>query len=133
MDEDIRQEDYERLARIRFEVRQFLRFSEDAALQAGLTAQQYQALLALRAAPDRTLRVGRFAEELLLKPHSATGLIDRLAALGHVTRTTASADRRQVQVTLTGHAETLLRSLAKAHRAELRRLRPLLVELVERL
>lgn len=133
MDDDIRQEDYERLARIRFEVRHFLRFSEGAALEAGLTAQQYQALLALRAAPSRMLRVGQFAEELLLKPHSATGLINRLAALGHVTRTAASGDRRQVQVTLTARAETLLRSLAKAHRAELRRLGPLLVELVERL
>ncbi len=41
-------EEYARLARFRLALRTFLHFSEEAAAQAGLTGQHYQALLALR-------------------------------------------------------------------------------------
>jgi len=77
--------------------------------------------------------VGTIAERLILKPHSATGLVDRLEALDLVTRHEASADRRRAVLRLTGKAETLLAKLSTTHREEIGRLKPLLADLMARL
>ncbi|TPG21174.1 MarR family transcriptional regulator [Sphingomonas koreensis] len=130
MDDDVRDEDYRRLARFRHELRRFLRFSEEAAKAAGLTAQHYQALLAIRAGPEDGMPVGELADQMLLKPHSMTGLVDRLAQAGLVARVRGDGDRRQVRVVATDQARDLLVSLAANHRAELRRLKPMLGELI---
>jgi DNA-binding MarR family transcriptional regulator len=119
--------EYQRLAEFRYLLRRFLVFSAEAAEQAGLTAQQHQALLAIkghRGTPPLT--IGALAERLGIRPHSAVGLLDRLAAKGLVRRRAASGDRRQVLIELTPAAETLLRGLTVAHRRQLRRLAPLL-------
>jgi DNA-binding MarR family transcriptional regulator len=130
MSDDIRDEDYQALASFRYELRRFLQFSEQAATAAGLSPQQHQAMLAIRAAPDRQMLVGELAERLLLKPHSASGLVDRLERLDMVSRVPAPADKRQIVVTLTPTGDRLLRTLTAAHRDELRRLRPLLARLL---
>jgi len=130
-DVKIRDEDYAMLATFRYELRRFLHFSERAAEDAGVTAQQHQALLAIRAASGAAMPVGALAERLLLRPHSTTGLIDRLQKLDLVERFQADGDRRQVLVRLTPMGETLLATLSEAHRAELRRLTPLLAGLME--
>jgi DNA-binding MarR family transcriptional regulator len=130
-DVKIRDEDYVMLASFRYELRRFLQFSERAADHAGVTSQQHQALLAIRAASGAAMPVGALAERLLLRPHSTTGLIDRLQKLGMVERVRADGDRRQVLVRLTPMGETLLATLSEAHRAELRRLTPLLAGLME--
>jgi len=130
MDEDISQQEYEALAGFRYELRRFLRFSEEAAASAGLSAQHYQALLAIRAAGG-SMRVGALAERLLLRPHSATGLVDRMEKIGIVRRGAAGEDRRQVPISITPRGAAMLSSIAAAHRAELRRLRPLLARLLE--
>ena len=124
--------DYGALAEFRFALRQFQAFSDEKATQMGLTAQQHQALLALRAAPVEEATVGFVAKRLLLKPHSATGLVDRLEKLGLVTRGSTSTDRRRAQLQLTPRALELLASLSATHRDEIRRLRPLLDELLAR-
>jgi len=131
--DDVRDEDYATLATFRYELRRFLHFSENAAAEAGLTAQQHQALLALRSVPSGSMLVGALAERLLLRPHSASGLIDRLVGLGLVERSRADGDRRQVNILLTDMGQKVLASLAASHRAELRRLRPLLTDLMSRL
>ena len=133
MANEIRIEDYQTLAGFRFELRRFLRFSEQAARGAGLTPQQYQALLALRAAPDSALKVGELADCLLLRAHSTTELIDRLSRLGVVARDYGGKDGRNVRVTLTQAGREALESLSAAHRAELLRIRPLLQQLISRL
>jgi len=130
---DVRDEDYRRLARFRQTLRRFLKFSEAAAGEAGLTPQHYQALLAIRAAPPRGLLVGELAEQMLLRPHSATGLVDRLSEAGLVERARDEEDRRQVRVRATDAARALLASLAGSHRAELRRLKPMLTDLIDAL
>jgi DNA-binding MarR family transcriptional regulator len=129
-DEDVANEDYGTLARFRYELRRFLQFSEEAARRAGLTARQHQALLAIRAGPAEGMTVGEIAERMLLRPHSMTGLIDRLAEAGLAARVRDDNDRRQVRVQATARARALLASLADSHRAELRRLRPLLTDLM---
>ncbi|WP_322965747.1 MarR family winged helix-turn-helix transcriptional regulator [Sphingomonas fuzhouensis] len=132
MDDPISDRDYRALAGFRRQLRTFLSFSEEAAAQAGITAQQHQALLALRAAPDRALLIGELAEHLRLRPHSASGLVDRLEKLGLVRRATG-VDRRRVPVTLTEQGTETIATLAIAHRAELRRLRPLLMDMLSAL
>jgi len=132
MDDDLSDEHYEALASIRHELRRFLHFSEQAAGSSGITPQQHQALLAIRAAGGELL-VGALAEHLLLKPHSASEHVDRLVRSGFVSRTSSTADKRQVSVALTADGRAILASLSVAHREELRRIRPLLTELIARL
>ncbi len=125
------QADYQRLAEFRYLLRRFLIFSENAAEAMGLTAQQHQALLALKGhrggAPMST---GALAERLAIRPHSAVGLIDRLVGKNLLRRRSAAADRRQVLIQLTPKAEAVLQSLTVAHRDEIERLAPLLRDLL---
>jgi DNA-binding MarR family transcriptional regulator len=124
--------DYAALADFRYALRQFLVFSERGAASCGLTPQQHQALLAIRGATHANVSVGYVAERLALKPHSATGLVDRLETLGLVTRRPSPDDGRQALLGLTQKAQTLLRQLSKTHREEIVRLRPMLTELLAR-
>ncbi len=133
MTDPIDDRDYRALAGFRRQLRTFLSFSEEAAAAAGLTAQQHQALLALRAAPERMLTVGELADHLRLRPHSASGLVDRLQKLDLVRRAPTGGDRRRVPVTLTDRGTDTIAQLALAHRDELRRLRPLLTAMLDAL
>lgn len=126
-------DDYVALADFRHALRQFLAFSEGRAAECGLTPQQHQALLAIRGAGAAPVSIGYLAERLILKPHSATGLIDRLEALGLVSRHPSPDDRRQALLRLSPKAEGLLEELSATHREEIVRLRPLLTELLDRL
>ena len=123
-------EDYIALADFRHALRRFQAFSEANATNVGLTPQQHQALLAIRAASPAEVTIGIIAERLILKPHSATGLVDRLEALELVTRHEASVDRRRAILRLTPKAETLLAALSATHCEEIRRLKPLLADLL---
>ena len=127
MADELTDNDYAALADFRFSLRQFQAFSEREAAQCGLTPQQHQALLAIRAAPRGRATVGHVAERLILKPHSATGLVDRLEALGLVRRRLSEQDRRQALLELTEQAHG-----SAVHRQEIGQLRPLLMELLAR-
>jgi DNA-binding MarR family transcriptional regulator len=123
--------DYEQLAEFRYLLRQFMIFSEEAAERAGLTAQQHQALLAIKGfGAAEPLTVGELAGRLGVKHHSAVGLVDRLLAKSLVRRQAGARDRRQVILRLTAQAERLLARLSAAHRDELERLAPLLQTLL---
>lgn len=125
--------DYQTLAAFRHELRQFTRFSENAAKATGLAPQQHQALLAIRAAADNDMSIGDLAERLMLKPHSASELIARLVLLDLVNRVPAENDRRSIALSLTPKAESILALLSLTHRDELRKIRPLLTELLAKL
>jgi DNA-binding MarR family transcriptional regulator len=117
---DLDASDYQKLEEFRFQIRRFLNFSETAARSSGLEPHQHQALLALKGMPEGWLpTVGHLAERLLLKHHSAVGLVDRLQALGFVTRVTHAEDARLVLVHLTAKGERILHRLSIVHRAEL--------------
>lgn len=130
--DDLTEVDYAALADFRFALRQFLVFSERRAAECGLKPQQHQALLAIRGASQVNVSVGYVAERLALRPHSATGLVDRLEMLDLVTRRPSADDGRQALLELTPKARTLLRQLSATHREEIVRLRPMLTELLER-
>src|SRR6188472_1093180 len=64
--------DYAQLAAFRHALRGFLRFSEAAAAEAGLTARHYQAMLALRGSADgERLTIADLARQLYIKHNSA--------------------------------------------------------------
>lgn len=119
--------DYRRLAEFRYVLRQFLIFSENAAAEAGLTAQQHQALLAIKGFGGTVpVTASALAERLAIRHHSAVGLIDRLVAKALVRRRRDARDRRQMLIEPTAKADRLLAALSAAHHRELRRLAPLL-------
>jgi len=121
--------DYRSLGAFRYQIRRFLHFSEEAAKAEGLEPQQHQMLLAVRALDEpEGPTVGSLAEHLIIRHHSAVGLIDRLAERGLVERTRGQEDRRQVRVRLTAEGEGKLRRLSTAHREELRTSGRMLVE-----
>ena len=122
---------YERLAAWRLALREFLRFSEEAAASVGLTMQHYQAMLTLRARADEDeVSIGDLAQDLLIKHNSAVGLVDRLVERKLVAREASSGDRRKVHVRLTARGRQLLSKLAGMHRRELQRMRPVLEKLL---
>jgi DNA-binding MarR family transcriptional regulator len=126
--------EYESLAAFRYSLRQFLRFSEDAAHAAGITPQHHQALLAIKGFPGRdTVTVGELAERLQILHHSAVGLVDRLVADQLVIRKQAKEDRRQVLLSLTAKGEAILEKLSAAHKDQLARMGPKLNEVLQRL
>lgn len=116
--------DLEALSEFRYQLRRFLRFSEEAAQAEGLTPQQYQLLLHVKGYPGRDwATVGELAERLQVQPHGALTLVARCEALGLVRRESGTTDRRQVLVHLSAEGEARLLRLATLHRRELRSLK----------
>jgi len=123
--------DYARLAAFRQGLREFLRFSEEAAERAGLLSQHYQAMLILRACPEGlTVSINDLARQLLIKHNSAVGLVDRLVKEGLVRRTVSATDRRKVELQLSARGRQVLAKLAATHRSELERIGPELKRLI---
>jgi DNA-binding MarR family transcriptional regulator len=115
----IEQKQIEALAGFRAALRRFLAFSEEATRAEGVTPQQYQALLSIKAQPHGVMALGDLAAELLLKANSAVQLVDRLARMGLVRRQRSDKDRRSVQITLTETGSTVLLRLASLHLEQL--------------
>ena len=124
--------DYAALAEFRAVLRKFLAFSEQRANEVGLSAQQHQALLAIRGAEDARATVGYIADRLILKPHSASELVHRLEKLSLIERRAATNDRRKSFIVLTDRANALLAQLSLTHREEIERMKPLLSDLLDR-
>jgi DNA-binding MarR family transcriptional regulator len=115
--------DFEALARFRFGIRRYLRFSEETVRRHGVTPQQYQLMLALKGFPGRDWAVVReLAGRLQLRHHSVVELVNRAQTQGLVRRTTDPDDARAVRVVLTDQGEQLLGRLSALHRDELRRM-----------
>jgi DNA-binding MarR family transcriptional regulator len=115
--------DYEDLLSLRTGLRRFLRWSEQQAEDAGLTPAQHQLLLAIRGHADpRGPTVGEVADYLLLRHHSAVGLVDRAEAAGLVARARDPEDHRVVRLELTSAGAKRLEALAALHLEELERL-----------
>ena len=68
VEHDITLSEYQALAEFRYQLRCFLRFSEQAARTVGLEPQQHQLLLALKGLPEgRIATVGELAERLQIQ------------------------------------------------------------------
>lgn len=114
-------EDLEAMSEFRYRLRRFLRFSENVTHIAGVTPLQYQLMLHVRGIPGRRwASVGELAERLQAAPNGTAALVSRCETAGLVVRKPGQADRRQVEVHLTGKGERLLNRLAALHKAEIK-------------
>ena len=120
------------LANFRYAVRRFLAASERISAESGITTQQYQAMLAIAAAPAPPA-MKDLAEELMLQPHAAVQMVDRLQKQGLAERRPSTLDGRVVLVGLTDKGEDLLQGLAERHLEEILKQEPKLSEALRRL
>ena len=118
-------DDYARLLEFRTGLRRFLRWSEEQATAVGLSPAQHQLLLAIRGHHDpRGPTVGDIAGYLLLRHHSAVGLIDRAEAVGLVERIQDTSNLSVVRLRLTDEGSGKLEGLSELHLEELAHLAP---------
>ncbi len=121
----LEQSDFEHLLELRTGLRRFLRWSEQQAKAAGLTPAKHQLLLAIRGHPDPAgPTIGEIADYLVLRHHSAVGLVDRAVKDGLVQRNPDPISKSVVRVTLTEEGAAKLDALAEAHLEELAHLAP---------
>jgi DNA-binding MarR family transcriptional regulator len=117
--------DYRRLLGFRTSLRRFLRWSEERAAEAGLSAVQHQLLLAVRGhAGPVAPTIGEIADQLLIKHHSAVELVNRAEDARLIRRIQDRADRRVVRVELTADGARRLARLTERTIAELSRSSP---------
>jgi DNA-binding MarR family transcriptional regulator len=130
----VTQPNFKAMAELRYQIRRFLRFSENAARQAGIEPQQHQLLLAVRGLPD-VLKptIGVLAERMQLQHHSTVELIDRLVERGFLFRLRSTDDKRQVLVKLTHNGEEFLKRLSLHHLQELQSAGPTFVKVLQSL
>jgi len=105
-------------------------FSEAAAREAGVSAQQHQALLSIKGSPTSELSVQELSDRLLIQHNSTVELVDRLVQRQLAIRRVDADDRRRVKITLTPKSERLLKRLSAVHLKELQAIRPALLDLL---
>ena len=124
---------YESLAGFRLALRRFMAAVEAISKAAGVTQQQYQAMLAIKTWPGRAMTMGDLAEQLLLTHHAAVQLVNRMTKAGVAARTPSPSDRRSVLLKLTPAGEALTEQLAALHLREVLRQEPQLTRSLRRL
>jgi DNA-binding MarR family transcriptional regulator len=124
-------EDYERLLAFRIELRDFLRWSEQAAHDAELTPSLHQLLLVVRghSAPHGPT-IGQAAEALHIRHHSAVELAQRAETTGLLDRDRDPVDHRRVHLRLTDHGREQLETLTRQHLTRIHTLAEILRSLV---
>ena len=96
----------------------------DASLVAehGITTRDYEALLYLAQAPERSLAMSALAERTMLTRSGITRLIDGLVEAGWIERVPCEKDARVSYARLTDAGYEKLRQAGYAHVASIRRL-----------
>lgn len=131
-DAPLTQDDYRALGEFRQAIRQFLAFSEQGARDHGLTTQQHQALLAIRAHPGPgPISIGDLAQSLMVKNHSAVELVARLVERGLVSRRDSDADRRRVVLELRPRGAEILEAISRRNLGRLNQGADILADIIE--
>lgn len=113
---------YEQLALFRYRIRKFIRFSEEAAREKGLTPQCHQLMLSIMGFPDREYATPKeLAERLQITRHACVELIKRCEELGLVQRFPNPDDGRSIFIRLTDYGLGILEDLSGIHVDELSR------------
>jgi DNA-binding MarR family transcriptional regulator len=121
------------LAGFRSALRRFIAFTEESTREAGVTIQQYQALLAIKAYAHGPMPMRELGAEMLLKSNSAVQLVDRLVLAGLIARTELPGDKRAVGLALTGAGDDLLMMLIPNHLEQLSKRKKQLADLLRQL
>lgn len=112
--------EFETLSHFRYQLRRFLRFSEEATHDLGITHLQYLLLLHIKGFQEREwATIGELAERLQSHHHGVVSLVSRCEKLGLVYRQKGIADKRIIEVHLTPEGEKTVAKLARMHRDEL--------------
>lgn len=121
--ERLTKQDFQRLSHFRYQLRCFLRQSEDICREHDVTPLQYQLLLHLKGFEGREwASVGELAERLQAKHHGTVALVDRCEESGLVVRRPGRDDRRRIEVHLLPKGAELAARIAELHQPELRHL-----------
>jgi DNA-binding MarR family transcriptional regulator len=114
--------EYHAIGEFRRALREFMAFSEEAAVRNGITPQQHQALLAIRShAGTEAITIGELADSLLIRNHSAVGLVARLVERGLVRRADSKEDRRRVLLELEPSGREVLERISQLNIGEYQR------------
>lgn len=119
---DLADAEYKAIGDFRRSLREFLAFSDNAARENGLTSQQHQALLAIRSHDGpNPMSISALADCLLIRNHSAVGLVARLVERGFVEREESREDRRRVILKLLPAGADTLERISQMNIGEYRR------------
>ena len=91
------------------------RLDEELRADHDLSLAEYDALLTIARTPERRIRMGQLAEEVVLSKSGVTRLIDRLVSDGLVERGICLADARGAEAVLTARGLDRLRSASRTH------------------
>lgn len=91
------------------------RLDEELRAEHDLSFAEYDALLTIAQAPERRIRMGQLADEVLLSKSGVTRLIDRLVGDGLVERSACLADARGAEAVLTERGLDRLRLASRTH------------------
>ena len=123
----IDKQEFEALSNFRYQLRRFVRWSEQLTRRAGVTNLQYLLMLHVRGFAGREwATITELAERLQSQHHGVVALVSRCERLGFVERRAGRADGREVEVHLTAKGERMIARLARLHRDELLRLQGIL-------
>jgi DNA-binding MarR family transcriptional regulator len=126
-------EDYQQLLAFRNELREFLRWSERAADERGLTPSLHQLLLVVRGHPTSPgPTIGQAAEALHVRHHSAVELARRAETAGLIFRERDQLDHRRMHLELTEPGRRQLEVLTRAHLPRIQSLAEVLDQVVQR-
>ena len=115
---------YRDLARFRYRLRIFLRFSERAARSCGVTPLQHQLMLGVAGFTGQGWATMSDLSEFLQHRHNAVvALVQRAQSAGLVSKHRDPTDRRVVRVQLTPRGRRILATLSHLHHGELARFR----------
>lgn len=119
--------EFETLSNFRYQLRRFIRWSEQLTRRAGVTNLQYLLLLHIKGHAEREwATITELAERLQAQHHGVVALVTRCEKLGFVRRRPGRMDGREVEVYLTPQGEKTVERLAREHRDELLRLQGIL-------
>jgi DNA-binding MarR family transcriptional regulator len=88
----------------------------------GISGSQWAVLRTLQRAEDErisSLRLTELSSQLLIRPPSVTGMIERLERLGLVARVASTIDLRAKQVSLTDKGRQLLQRVLAVHEKQI--------------
>jgi DNA-binding MarR family transcriptional regulator len=114
------EDDYLFWAEFRYQIRLWMRISEEAALDAGLPPQHHQVLLAIKGFPgDGPPLITDLAERMQLRHHSMVGLLDRMEKQGLIERVPIGSGRG-VSIIVTPEGDRALDEVSRTLRSGLR-------------
>jgi len=112
--------EFETLSDFRYQLRCFIRFSEELTHRYGVTNLQYLLLLHLKGYKGREwATVGERAERLQAHHNGVVALASRCEKLGLIYRKRGATDKREVEIHLTPTGNKLVKKIASLHRREL--------------